>query len=63
MAPPNMIHGASRHVLVMAGDIERIGDWPTNIAEAVRYLVSGVPVEEERPSADAAKSMKVPTAS
>jgi len=28
----------------------------------VRYLVGGVPVEQERPTADATKSMMVPMA-
>jgi phosphate transport system protein len=47
------------HLMFIARDIERIGDRATNIAEAVRYLVIGVPVEEERPKADATKSMMV----
>jgi phosphate transport system protein len=54
---------ASTHLLFIARDIERVGDRATNIAEMVRYLVSGVPVEEERPKADATKSMTVPTMS
>jgi phosphate transport system protein len=47
------------HLMFIARDIERIGDRATNIAEAIRYLVIGVPVEEERPKADATKSMMV----
>jgi phosphate transport system protein len=52
---------AATHMLFMARDFERVGDRATNIAEAVRYTVSGVPVEEERPKADATKSMVMPT--
>ena len=54
---------SSTHMLFIARGVERIGDRATNIAEAVRYIVSGVPIEEERPKADATKSMMVPTAS
>jgi phosphate uptake regulator len=36
---------ASTGTSAMARDIERIGDRATDIAEAARYLVSGVPVE------------------
>ena len=53
---------ASSHMLFMARDLERVGDRATNIAEMVRYLVSGVPVEEERPKADATKSIMLATA-
>ncbi len=52
---------ASTQMLFMARDIERIGDRATNIAEDVWYLVGGTPVEEERPKADATKSMMAPT--
>jgi phosphate transport system protein len=48
---------ASTQMLFMARDIERVGDRATNIAEMVSYLVSGVPVEEERQKADATKSL------
>lgn len=48
---------ASTQMLFMARDIERIGDRATNIAEDVRYLVGGLPIEEERPKADATKSI------
>lgn len=50
----------STHLLFMARDIERIGDRATNIAEMVLYRVSGLPVEEERPKADATKTMATP---
>jgi phosphate transport system protein len=48
---------SSTQMLFMARDIERVGDHATNIAEMVSYLVGGVPVEEERPKADATKSL------
>jgi len=51
---------ASTQMLFMARDIERIGDHATNIAEMVTYLISGVPVEEERPKADTTKSLVLP---
>jgi len=54
---------ANTQMLFMARAIERIGDRATNIAEIVRYLVGGTPVEEERPKADATKSLLLSTAS
>ncbi len=54
---------ANTQMLFMARVIERIGDRATNIAETVRYLVSGTPVEEERPKADETKSILVETPS
>ncbi len=54
---------ANTQMLFMARAIERIGDRATNIAEIVRYLVSGTPVEEERPKADATKLTLLSTAS
>ena len=54
---------ANTQMLFMARAIERIGDRATNIAETVRYLVGGTPVEEERPKADATKSILLSTAS
>jgi len=44
-------------MLFMARDIERVGDRATNIAEAVQYLVGGLPFEEERPKEDRTKSI------
>jgi phosphate transport system protein len=44
-------------MLMMARAIERAGDRATNIAEMVRYLVSGMLVEEERPKADTTKTL------
>jgi phosphate transport system protein len=52
---------ANTQMLFMARTIERIGDHATNIAEIVRYLVGGTPVEEERPKADATKSIMLST--
>ena len=54
---------ANTQMLFMARAIERIGDRATNIAEIVRYLVGGTPVEEERPKADATKSILLSTPS
>lgn len=50
---------ASVQTLIMARDIERIGDRNTNIVEMVRFLIGGRPVEEERPKADRTKTMLV----
>jgi phosphate transport system protein len=44
-------------MLMMARALERAGDRATNIAEAVRYLVEGTIVEEERPKANATKTL------
>jgi phosphate transport system protein len=41
------------HLLFCAKHIERIGDHATNIAETIYYIVQGVPLDEERPRADA----------
>ena len=43
---------ACTHLLFIAKNIERIGDHATNIAETVNYVVTGTPVEEERPKGD-----------
>lgn len=51
---------AGTQMLFIARDIERIGDLATNIAEMTRYLVVGVPVEDERPKADKTKSLMLP---
>lgn len=52
----------STQMLFMARDIERAGDRATNIAEIVRYLVSGTIWEEVRPKADATRSILLPKA-
>ena len=54
---------ANTQMLFMARAIERIGDRATNISEIVRYLVGGTSVEEERPKANATKSLLLSTAS
>lgn len=59
MEDPRRI-SATIQTLFMARDIERIGDRATNIAEMVRYLVSGRREEEERPKADTTKSLGAP---
>jgi phosphate transport system protein len=41
------------HLLFGAKNIERIGDHVTNVAEMVHYMVSGEPLAEGRPKADA----------
>jgi phosphate transport system protein len=53
---------ANVQMMFMARAIERVGDRATNIAETVRYLVEGTPVEEERPKADATKSILLSSA-
>jgi phosphate transport system protein len=45
------------HLLFIAKNIERIGDYATGIAEQVHFLVRGVVPEESRPKAD--KTSKV----
>ena len=40
------------HLLFAAKNIERIGDYATNIAENVYYLVHGLTLDEERPKGD-----------
>ena len=42
----------STHMLFCAKNIERIGDDATNIAETVHYMVTGLPLKEERPKGD-----------
>lgn len=53
---------ATIQTLFMARDIERIGDRATNIAERVRFLISGARDEVERPKADTTKSIGAPAA-
>ena len=42
------------HLLFCAKNIERIGDHTTNVAETIHYLVTGEPIEGERPKGDRA---------
>ena len=53
---PNMV-GAGAHLLFIAKNIERIGDYATGIAEQVHFLVEGAMPDEDRPKAD--KTSKV----
>ena len=53
---PNMV-ATGAHLLFIAKNIERIGDYATGIAEQVHFLVRGVVPEEARPKAD--KTSKV----
>jgi phosphate transport system protein len=40
------------HLLFCAKNLERIGDHATNIAETVHYLITGIPLTDERPKKD-----------
>ena len=51
MEDPRTI-GASTHLLFMAKNLERIGDHTTNVAETVRYLITGERVVDDRPKGD-----------
>ncbi|MFZ8992100.1 MAG: phosphate signaling complex protein PhoU, partial [Candidatus Puniceispirillaceae bacterium] len=53
---PNMV-ATGAHLLFIAKNIERIGDYATGIAEQVYFLVEGTMPEESRPEAD--KTSKV----
>jgi len=53
---PNMV-ATGTHLLFIAKNIERIGDYATGIAEQVYFLVEGTMPEESRPKAD--KTSKV----
>ncbi|MFZ8923106.1 MAG: phosphate signaling complex protein PhoU [Candidatus Puniceispirillaceae bacterium] len=48
---PNMV-ATGAHLLFIAKNIERIGDYATGIAEQVHFLVRGHVPEEDRPKAD-----------
>jgi phosphate transport system protein len=43
---------ACTHLLFIAKNIERIGDYTTNVAEIIYFLVKGEPLTEARPKAD-----------
>jgi phosphate transport system protein len=49
--------GTGAHLLFIAKNIERIGDYATGIAEQVHFLVEGAMPDEDRPKAD--KTSKV----
>ena len=47
------------HLLFCAKNIERIGDHATNIAETVHYVITGVPLTDERPKKDTTSTTPV----
>ncbi len=47
------------HLLFCAKNLERIGDHATNIAETVQFLITGVPITEERPKNDTSSMTSV----
>jgi len=51
MEDPRTI-GVCTHLLFIAKNIERIGDHATNVAETVRYVVTGEHVSDDRPKGD-----------
>jgi len=58
MEDPRTI-GVCTHLLFIAKNIERIGDHATNIAETVRYVVTGEHVLDDRPKGDKTSSTAV----
>ena len=48
--PRQIEHGM--HLLFIAKNLERIGDHTTNIAERIRFVVTGVPLSEQRAKSD-----------
>lgn len=58
MEDPRTI-GVCTHLLFIAKNIERIGDHATNIAETVRYVVTGETVSDDRPKGDKTSSTAV----
>ncbi len=52
---------ACAHLLFIAKNIERIGDYATNIAEQVYFLEYGALPEDERPKADASSETMLET--
>ncbi|HUD50598.1 phosphate signaling complex protein PhoU [Parvibaculum sp.] len=58
MEDPRTI-GVCTHLLFIAKNIERIGDHATNIAETVRYVVTGETVSDDRPKGDKTSSTTV----
>lgn len=61
MEDPRTI-GACTHLMFVAKNIERIGDHATNVAETVRYLVTGETTDDERPKGDITSSTAVRSA-
>jgi len=58
MEDPRTI-GVCTHLLFIAKNIERIGDHATNIAETVRYFVTGERILDDRPKGDKTSSTAV----
>jgi phosphate transport system protein len=58
MEDPRTI-GVCTHLLFIAKNIERIGDHATNVAENVRYLVTGERVADDRPKGDKTSTTSV----
>ncbi len=58
MEDPRTI-GVCTHLLFIAKNIERIGDHATNVAETVRYVVTGEHVVDDRPKGDKTSSTAV----
>jgi phosphate transport system protein len=52
MARDSNMVATGAHLLFIAKNIERIGDYATGIAEQVHFLVHGVVPEDSRPKAD-----------
>ncbi|MCB1501286.1 MAG: phosphate transport system regulatory protein PhoU, partial [Bauldia sp.] len=47
------------HLLFCGKNLERIGDHATNIAETVHYMITGVPLTDERPKKDLTSSTAI----
>jgi len=60
MEDPRTI-GACTHLLFVAKNMERIGDHATNVAESVRYLVTGERLSDDRPKGDTTSIASVGT--
>ena len=58
MEDPRTISSCT-HLLFMAKNLERIGDHATNIAETVRYLITGEQIVDERPKGDKTSIMQI----
>lgn len=50
---------ACTHLVFIAKNFERVGDHATNIAEAIHFLMTGLPLVEERPKGDETSTIVV----
>ena len=50
---------ACAHLIFIAKNFERVGDHATNIAEAIHFLMTGVPIVEMRPKRDKTSTITV----